>query len=91
MRLDHSASAGPTTPARSSLFAAFLLSLIAAYPLAAQARSDADPAHVLVLGTYHFANPGRDVVKTEAPDVLSAVKQAEVDAVVEGTRRFCGS
>lgn len=63
-----------------------LASLTFTQPLFPQA--DADPAHLLVLGTYHFANPGRDVVKVEAADVLSAAKQAEVHAVVEAMARF---
>lgn len=67
---------------------AFLASLAFALPLFPQAPADADRAQVLVLGTYHFANPGRDVVKAQAPDVLSAAKQAEVHAVIEALARF---
>ncbi|HSR49505.1 MAG TPA: DUF5694 domain-containing protein [Acidobacteriota bacterium] len=50
--------------------------------------SAADPVQVLVLGTYHFANPGLDVVKMEVADVLSETKQAEIRAVVEALARF---
>ena len=58
-------------------------------PLAAQTPdSAAPPAQVLVLGTYHFANPGLDVVQTEVADVLSAGKQAEIQAVVDAIARF---
>lgn len=46
------------------------------------------PAQVLVLGTYHFANPGLDVVKTEVADVLSPGKQGEIAEVVEALVRF---
>lgn len=42
----------------------------------------------MVLGTYHFANPGLDVVKTEVADVLSPEKQAEIREVVEALARF---
>ncbi|HST07043.1 MAG TPA: DUF5694 domain-containing protein [Gemmatimonadaceae bacterium] len=32
----------------------------------------------MVLGTYHFANPGRDVIKQEFDDVLQPRRQAEI-------------
>jgi hypothetical protein len=66
-----------------------LTSLIGISPLAAQGAADrTEPAQVLVLGTYHFHNPGLDVVQTEVADVLSAQKQAEIAAVVEAIARF---
>jgi hypothetical protein len=68
--------------------AATLVSLVAALPLLAQEPGEPEPARVLVLGTYHFANPGLDVVKTEVADVLSAAKQAEIRAVAETLARF---
>lgn len=45
-------------------------------------------AQVLILGTYHFANPGLDVVQTDVADVLAAAKQAEIEDVVESLARF---
>lgn len=68
--------------------AAILACLISALPLIAQVPPAGGPAQVLVLGTYHFANPGLDVVKTNVADVLSATKQAEVRVVVEALARF---
>lgn len=47
-----------------------------------------EPAQVLILGTYHFADPGLDVVKMEVADILSPEKQAEVGAVVEALAAF---
>ena len=38
---------------------------------------------LLVLGTAHFDNPGRDVVNTKVDDVLAPARQAEINAVVE--------
>lgn len=52
------------------------------------ASAGAEPARVMILGTYHFANPGLDVVKTEVADVLSAEKQAEILAIAESLRSF---
>lgn len=71
-----------------SVCVAVLSSLVSASPLVAQTPAAADPARVLVLGTYHFANPGQDVLKTEVADVLSPTKQAEIRSVVEGLARF---
>ncbi len=43
---------------------------------------------VMVVGTYHFANPGLDLYNAEMDDVLSAHRQREVAAVVNGLARF---
>lgn len=53
-----------------------------------QAQESAPRAQVLVLGTWHFDNPGLDVVKTEVADVLAAEKQTEIEKVVEALARF---
>jgi len=34
---------------------------------------------VMLLGTYHFANPGRDVIKQDIDDVLQPRRQAELE------------
>lgn len=67
-----------------------IAALVAAPALAqdaseAQTASDraSEPVQVMVLGMYHFANPGRDVVNLEVDDVLSAKRQAEIADVVE--------
>ena len=43
---------------------------------------------VLVVGTYHMANPGRDIFNTEADDVLAPKRQAEIAQVIEVLKRF---
>lgn len=48
----------------------------------------ADDVQVLFVGTYHFANPGLDYVKTDVADVLTDAKQKEVADVVEHLRKF---
>lgn len=50
--------------------------------------SDPDPVQVLLLGTYHFANPGHDLVKLTVHDHLAPVKQAEILEVVEALASF---
>jgi hypothetical protein len=37
---------------------------------------------VMLLGTYHFANPGRDVIKQDIADVLQPSRQAELEDLV---------
>lgn len=46
----------------------------------AQAASDraSEPVQVMILGTYHFANPGLDVASMEVDDVLAPKRQAEI-------------
>lgn len=50
----------------------------------AQGPSDraSEPVQVMILGTYHFANPGRDVANMEVDDVLAPRRQAEIAALV---------
>ncbi|HWK89058.1 MAG TPA: DUF5694 domain-containing protein [Longimicrobium sp.] len=70
------------------LRSAAVLAAAAAVPAFGQQTQAAAPVQVLFLGTYHFDNPGLDVVKTEVADVLSPAKQAEIAAVVEALARF---
>lgn len=48
----------------------------------------AEPVQVMVLGTYHFGNPGLDLQNLRADDVLQPRRQAEVAAAVDGLARF---
>ena len=78
------------TPRSSCLFA---LALGAVLPALAQQPPPAEPAaparaEVLVLGTYHMANPGRDVFNMQADDVLAPKRQAEIAEVVATLRKF---
>lgn len=74
-------------PAASRSVAAALVAALV--PCAASAQADArEPAQVLVLGTYHFANPGLDVVQMEVADVLGDAKQVEIREVADALARF---
>jgi len=64
-----------------------LLSGLALLALTAPAYAQ-QPARVMVLGTYHFANPGLDIVNTPAADVMTAEKQAEIAAVLDALAAF---
>jgi len=43
---------------------------------------------LLILGSYHMANPGLDSVNLQADDVLSSKRQAELEDVAERLARF---
>ncbi|QYK54219.1 MAG: hypothetical protein KF824_04805 [Fimbriimonadaceae bacterium] len=43
---------------------------------------------ILLLGTYHFANPGLDLVKSKLDDHLSPKRQAEIEVVRDALVRF---
>lgn len=48
----------------------------------------AEPVEVMVLGTYHFANPGRDVVNMKADNVLRPAPQRELEALADALATF---
>lgn len=50
-----------------------------------------EPIQVLLLGTYHFANPGQDLVQLTVHNHLAPAKQAEIIAVVESLAHFVPS
>lgn len=82
---------GPAVPAVTGpvvVTQIVLYLLLGGGPLAAQIGEPA-PARVMVLGTYHFANPGLDVAQYEVADVLTPAKQREIESVVNALARFC--
>ena len=46
------------------------------------------PAQVMLLGVFHFANPGLDVVKTDVIDVMTPENQAYLEALAERLSTF---
>jgi Family of unknown function (DUF5694) len=65
------------------LAASLALSLFAGL---AAAQTPAPPAEVLIFGTFHFANPGHDLVKTAQIDVTTPDSQAYL---AELAQRLC--
>ena len=57
------------------------------FPRASWSQSDARP-EILVLGTYHMANPGHDVFNMQADDVLSPKRQQDIAQLIELLKRF---
>ncbi len=47
-----------------------------------------DAAEIMILGSFHFDNPGQDLVNVETDDVLAPKRQAEIQAVVDALARF---
>jgi len=67
------------------LFAAALC--LSAFPLLLSAQQQ-QRAEVLVLGTFHMANPARDVHNMQVDDVMSPDRQKQIEKVVEVLSRF---
>jgi hypothetical protein len=65
----------------------WVLVLVIAGPNLVQAQSSARP-EVLILGTYHMANPARDIHNVEVDDVLSDSRQREIAELIEVLQRF---
>ena len=45
-------------------------------------------AQVMILGTYHFGNPGLDAVKSQIRDTMSAERQTEIEDLVKRLAKF---
>ncbi len=65
----------------------FLCLALAAVSTASWCQSDARP-EILILGTYHMANPGRDVYNVQADDVLAPKRQQEIAQLIEVLKTF---
>lgn len=66
---------------------AFLFLGLLAAPLTSWAQSTGRP-QILVVGTYHMANPGHDIHNMHADDVRSARRQQEIAQLIEVLKRF---
>ena len=65
-----------------------LLLLCALTLAAAPGGAPSARPEVLVLGVYHMGNPGRDVFNTQADDVLTPKRQAEMAELITVLKRF---
>lgn len=69
--------------------AAALATVSAAGASALQLPERPEPvAEVMILGTYHFSNPGRDMYNAEADDMLSPRRQAEIAELLDALAAF---
>lgn len=64
--------------------------IVAALALAAvpAAAAEDQPIQVMVLGSWHFGNPGQDVVNVEAEDVRTPARQRELAAIADALAEF---
>lgn len=65
-----------------------LLSLAAAVATPAPVPASIEPVEVMVLGTYHFDNPGLDKVNVKVDDVRAPRRQRELAALAEAIATF---
>lgn len=52
------------------------------------AKPEGPPVEVIILGTFHFDNPGLDVANMQIDDVLAPKRQTEIGQVLDGLARF---
>ena len=62
--------------------------LIAGGDATAQAASKRAPAKVMIVGTFHLENPGRDVFNVQVDDVLARKRQTELAGIATALARF---
>lgn len=62
-----------------------VLALLLIHTAASAAES---PARVVLIGTYHFSNPGQDQANVESVDVTVPQRQAELQAVTDALAAF---
>ena len=67
--------------------------VLCGWVLSLQALRAAEPveaavAEVMVVGTYHFSNPGQDQHNVVAEDVLAPVRQQQLDRIATSLQRF---
>ena len=67
---------------------ALLGALIAGGDATAQAASKPAPTKVMIVGTFHLDNPGRDVFNVQVDDVLVKKRQTELAGIAKALARF---
>ena len=67
---------------------AYLAVLLAALLIPGVATAADKPADVLIVGTYHFSNPGKDQHNVVSDDVLLPERQKQLEAIDKALARF---
>lgn len=65
----------------------FLFLGVLAASITSCAQSNARP-EIMVLGTYHMSNPGRDIYNMQADDVMAPKRQQEIAELMEALKKF---
>jgi Family of unknown function (DUF5694) len=71
-----------------TLSAAIATCLLCLAATSADASTPPAPAKVMLVGTFHFANPGRDMVKSGVIDVTTKANQAYLDGLATRLAAF---
>jgi hypothetical protein len=66
----------------------FAVSLLLQSAIAVAAPPPAEPARVMLVGMFHFANPGRDTVKSRVINVMTPANQAYLDGLAMRVAEF---
>jgi hypothetical protein len=64
------------------------LFLLLSFFTVSQSRAQTKPAELLLLGTFHFHNPGADLVKVKTFDVMTPKVQAELETITDKITLF---
>lgn len=67
----------------STLFCLLLLTTVVTLSAQHKATAKTNPKEVLLLGTFHYHNPGADVAKTKSFDILSPSAQKDLDKMTK--------
>ncbi|HEY4575754.1 MAG TPA: hypothetical protein VIJ26_17375 [Thermoanaerobaculia bacterium] len=74
---------------KTKIYAAGLLAVLAALPLAAQpAAPEAPRPSILILGTVHFGGSTADVFSPSVPDILTEKRQRELADMIAALKRY---
>src|SRR5688572_18875672 len=66
----------------------FALTAIAVAAIMPAVAQTSDRPTLLIVGTPHFSNPGRDIVNIRVADVTTPERQREIEAIVEQLATF---
>jgi hypothetical protein len=79
---------GLLIPAREARMRPLLIAVAALVVSTSALAAEPVPIEVMVLSTYHFDNPGKDVNNIKADDVLTPRRQQELEALTAELARF---
>ena len=65
-----------------------LLTIATHFSLLAEEQTHNDPAKVMLMGVFHFANPQADKVKTKQINVMTAENQAYLTSLTKRLSEF---
>jgi hypothetical protein len=76
-------------PSGSRVAAVVLLLVAALFTFAPMfAKASEAPVRVMIVGTFHMSNPGKDLHNQTVDDMLSPERQAQIKATVDGLAKF---